>query len=87
MLWMNRSQLAGPDYPFSVLLLKRTPMVSLSGSGAHCGKGVEERLNFSECRGGVKTVDSFLCSVSTSRLTKSIKNEAKIVLSVYMGFR
>lgn len=59
-------------------------MVSLSGSGAH---GVEERLNFSECRGGVKPVDSFLCSVSTSSLTKSIKNEAKIVLSVYMGFR
>ena len=62
-------------------------MVSLSGSDAHCGKGVEERLNFSECRGGVKTVDSFFCSISTSSLTKSIKDEAKIVLSVYVGFR
>lgn len=84
---MNRPQLAGPDYPFSALLLKRTPSVSLSGSGAQCGKGVEERLSFSECRGGVKSVDDFFCSVSTSRSTKSIKDEAKIVLSVWMGFR
>lgn len=85
MYWMNKSQLAGPGYSFSTLLLKTTAIVDLSGSRAHCGKGVEERRNCSRCRRRAKTIDSFLCSISTTGLTKSDKDEGNIALSVYIG--
>lgn len=46
---------------------------------------MKERRNCSRCRRRAKTIDSFLCSISTTGLTKSDKDEGNKALSVYIG--